>query len=116
MCHVVFLLPLLAIAVFFFLPPSQAAFVSVPLFLIFFWLAWVMWKDFRRPVTTGIEGMVGGKAQVVSRTKDGAKVLLRGELWDAVSGDELSVGEIVQVTGWERMKLVVRKEINSRVL
>ena len=110
MCHIVFLLPLLAVAVFLFLPPVPAAFVSIPLFLVFFWLAWVMWKDFRRPVTTGIEGLMGGKAEVVSKTRDGAKVLLRGELWDAESSDELSVGETVRVTGFERMRLVVYRE------
>jgi len=110
MCHIVFLLPLLAIAVFFFLPPDQAAFVSVPLLLAFFWLAWVMWKDFRRPASTGIEGMMGDKAQVLSKTSDGGKVLLRGELWDAVCRENLSVGETVRVTGLERMKLVVHRE------
>ena len=50
---------------------------------------------------------------MVSSAKDGAKVLLRGELWDAVSDDELAVGDAVQVTRFERMKLVVRKETNS---
>ncbi len=96
MCHVVFLLPLLAVAVFLFLPPAQAAFVSVPLFLIFFWLAWVLWKDLKRPISTGIEGLVGSRAQVVSKTKYGAKVSLKGELWDAVSRDDLNVGEAVK--------------------
>ncbi len=113
MCHILFLLPVIAIAVFFFLSSGQAAFLSIPLFLLFLWLSWVMWKDIRRPVATGIEGMVGGEAQVVSKTKNGAKVLLRGELWDAVCREELSIGETVRVTGLERMKLVVRKEANS---
>ncbi len=38
MCHIVFLLPLLAVAAFLFLPPAPAAFVSIPLCLVFFWL------------------------------------------------------------------------------
>lgn len=58
--------------------------------------------------------MIGGRAQVVSKTRDGAKVLLRGELWDAVSNNELTVGGTVKVAGLEGMKLVVRKEVNSR--
>mgnify|MGYP001564971914 CR=1 FL=1 len=109
MCHILFLLPFIALLLFFLLPPVQATFISVPLFLVFLWLAWVTWKDMRRPVATGIEGLMGGKAQVVSRTKDGAKVLLRGELWDTMCSDELSVGETVQVTGLEGMKLVVAR-------
>lgn len=110
MCHIVVLLPLLAVAVFLLLPLGQAAFISVPVFLVFFWLAWVMWKDFRRPVSTGIEGLLGNRAQVVSKTSYGARVSLKGELWDAVSGDELSVGETVRVTRFERMRLVVHRE------
>ena len=110
MCHILFLLPFIALLLFFLLPPVQATFISVPLFLAFMWLAWVTWKDMRRPVATGIEGLMGGKAQVVSRTKDGAKVLLRGELWDAVCSEDLSVRETVRVTGLDRMKLIVRKE------
>jgi len=107
MCHILILLPLIALILFFLLPSAQATFVSVPFFLVFLWLAWVMWKDLRRPVSTGIEGLVGSRAQVVVKTTDGAKVSLRGELWNAESSDELSVGETVRVTGFERMKLVV---------
>ena len=109
MCHILFLLPFVALLLFFLLPSGQAIFLSIPLFLVFMWLAWVTWKDMRRPVATGIEGLMGGKAQVVSRTKDGAKVRLRGELWDTMCSDELSVGETVQVTGLEGMKLVVAR-------
>ncbi len=110
MCHILFLLPFVALLLFFLLPPGQATFLSIPLFLVFLWLAWVTWKDMRRPISTGIEGMMGGKARVVSRAKNGAKVLLRGELWDAMCSEDLSVGETVRVTGLDRMKLIVRKE------
>lgn len=111
--HIVLAL-LLVLALFIFLTPVQASFLSIPLILAFLWLSWITWRDWKRPVHTGIEGMMGGKAQVVSKTSDGAKVLLRGELWDAVSDNELTVGETVKVTGLERMKLVVAKETNSR--
>jgi membrane protein implicated in regulation of membrane protease activity len=114
MRHFLFLLPFIALLLFFLLPPGQATFISVPFFLVFVWLAWVTWKDMRRPVSTGIEGLMGGKAQVVGKTRDGAKVSLRGELWDAVSDDELTMGDTVRVTRFERMKLVVRKDVNSR--
>lgn len=110
MCHFLFLLPFVALGVFFFLPPGQATIVSLPIFLLLLWLSWVTWRDVKRPVTTGIEGMIGGKAQAVDRTKDRVKVLLRGELWDAVCSEDLSVGETVRVTGLDRMKLIVRKE------
>jgi len=110
MCHILLFLPVIALALFVFLPPGQAAFVSVPLFLMLLWLSWLTWKDMRRRATTGLEGMIVGKAQVVSKTAVGTKVMLKGELWDAICSDQLSVGETVQVTGLERMKLIVHKE------
>jgi membrane protein implicated in regulation of membrane protease activity len=110
--HVVVLL-LIVLAFFLFLTPGQAYFLSIPLLLFFVWLSWLTWRDMRRPATTGIEGIVGGKTQVVSRTKDGVKVLLRGELWNAVSDDPLTIGESVEIIGLEGMKLIVRKETKS---
>jgi membrane protein implicated in regulation of membrane protease activity len=110
MCHILLFFSVIALALFFFVPAGQAAFLSLPVFLILLWLSWLTWRDMRRQATTGIEGMIGGKAQVISKTEAGAKVLLKGELWNVVSGDDLSVGETVQVIGLERMKLVVERE------
>ena len=117
MCHVLLLLPFIALLLFFLLPPGQATFISVPLLLVSLWLAWVTWKDMKRPVATGIEALMGDKAQVTSKTRDGAKVLLRGELWDAVCSDCVfranrppNAEQTGRVTGLERMKLIVHRE------
>jgi membrane-bound ClpP family serine protease len=69
---------------------------------------WLMWKDFWKPVTTGIEGMMGGKAEVIQNGNGTLKVFFRGEMWDAISSKELSVGQRVEITGVERMRLSVR--------
>lgn len=69
---------------------------------------WLMWKDFWKPVTTGIEGMIGGKAEVIQNGNGTVKVFFRGEIWDAISKEDLSVGQRVEITGVERMRLVVR--------
>jgi len=38
-----------------------------------------------------------------------AKVFYRGEIWDAICPDEVSVGEFVRVTGVKGMKLTVQE-------
>jgi membrane-bound ClpP family serine protease len=68
-----------------------------------------MWKDFRRPATTGIEGMTGAKAEVIENGRGDLKVFVRGEIWDAVAKEDLSVGQRVEIIGVERMRLVVRR-------
>ena len=108
MCHIVFILPLVGLVLFWLLPLEQAIlFCSLILVAsgLFFWL---LWKDFRKPVTAGIEGMIGQKAEVIQNGRGTFKVFARGEIWDAISKEDLSVGQKVEIAGVERMTLVVR--------
>lgn len=57
---------------------------------------------------TGVEGMIGGKAEVIQNGNGTLKVFFRGEIWEAISRKELTVGQRVEVTGVERMRLSVR--------
>ena len=71
---------------------------------------WLLWGAMRRPATTGIEGMIGGTGTIF-RCGDGkVKVFYRGEIWDAVCTDAMSLGERVEIVGFERMKIVVRRK------
>lgn len=63
----------------------------------------------RRPVTTGIEGLVGERGVVRTPLDPRGKVALHGELWDAVSDVTIPAGDEVEVTGVERMLLHVRR-------
>lgn len=58
---------------------------------------------------TGVEGMIGGKAEVIQNGRGTLKVFFRSEIWDAVSKEDLSVGRKVEVTGVDRMRLMVRQ-------
>jgi membrane-bound serine protease (ClpP class) len=80
--------------------------------IVVFWgfILRLVWKDKRRKVTTGIEGMIGSEAKVIERNNVTLKVFFRGEIWDAVSSEDLSVGERVEILGIhreERMKVWV---------
>jgi membrane protein implicated in regulation of membrane protease activity len=86
--------------------------------IVVFWgfILRLVWKDKRRKVTTGIEGMIGSEAKVIERNNVTLKVFFRGEIWDAVSSEDLSVGERVEILGihrMERMKLWVGRSKDS---
>jgi membrane protein implicated in regulation of membrane protease activity len=108
MCHILFVLPFAGLVLFWLLPLEQAI-LSYSLILVASGiLLWLLWKDFVKPVTAGIEGMIGQKANVIQNSNDTVKVFFKGEIWDAVSQEDLSVGQRVEITGVERMRLVVR--------
>lgn len=109
MCHLILILPLVGPVLFFFLP-FERALIYYSLILLFSSLFyWLIWKDMHRPSTTGVEGMVGGTGQVIQNKKGKVKIFYKGEIWDAVCAEEVSLGEAVRVVGLERMRLIVQK-------
>ena len=68
----------------------------------------------RRPVSTGIEGMIGGVGKVIQISKKTAKMFYKGEIWDATSADQLSVGDSVEIARVERMTVIVRKVVKGQ--
>lgn len=111
MCHILFVLPFIGLVLFWLLPLEQAIFFYSLILVVCAALYWLMWKDFWRPVVTGVEGMIGGKAEVIQNGNGMLKVYFRGEIWDAISSENFSVGEKVEIAGahrLERMRLLVR--------
>lgn len=109
MCHIVLVLPVLALPIFMILPLEQALFYYGLILVACSFLYWLMVKDMHRPASTGVEGMIGGVGKVIGNGARGVKVFFKGEIWDADCREEISEGEAVEVTGMERMKLIVRK-------
>lgn len=110
MCHILFVLPFVSLILFLWLPLEQALVLYLLVLLICSIFYWLIWKDMRRPTATGIEGMIGGIAQVIQDDKRTGKVFFKGEIWDVICKEDLAVGESVEITGLERMKLLVRKK------
>lgn len=116
MCHILLVLPLVSLILFSLLPLGEAATLYSFLLLVSAVVYWLMWRDMRRPAATGIEGMVGGRAEVTQNGNGALKVFFRGEIWDAVSHDDLPVGERVEIVGThrlEKMRLLVRRRVGS---
>ncbi len=109
MCHILFLIPFMAPILFFFMPFGLALVLYSLILILCSIFYWLIWKDMRRPMTTGIEGMIGGVGKVMRYGRKAAKVYYKGEIWDAICAEDVAIGESVVVTGLERMKLIVRK-------
>ena len=95
----------LAIAGLFFLPqPWSVVFVCVAALIevgeVFLWIKFLR----RHRVTTGVEGMLGERAEVIGP----GRVRVRGEIWHARGA--VPGAEAVTVTGVDGLTLVVEPE------
>lgn len=114
MCHLLLVMPFVSLVVFWILPFEQALAIYLIILGACAVLYWLIWKAFRRPVATGIEGMIGGVGEVLESGEKSVKIFFKGEIWNAVSGERLSVGDSVEITRLERMTLIVRKVIRGQ--
>ncbi len=68
---------------------------------------WVRYlKRFR--VTTGAEGLVGERADVIDPCRPRGRVRLMGEIWNAECPEEADAGDAVEVVEVDRLTLTVR--------
>lgn len=110
MCHVLLTLPLMALPVFWMLPPS----IALPIYgtvagvsLVVYWYAL---QAMKRPVATGIEGMIGELGTVVEMNERELLVRIHNELWRATGhGVAVHAGDTVEVVGYELRMLRVRR-------
>ena len=109
MCHILLLLPIFALPLFLLFPWKEALLPYAAVCFLSAAFYWLIWRTMRRPATTGLEGMMGGTGTVIRCSEGQTKVFCRGEIWDAVCNEGMSLGERVEIIGFERMKLVVRR-------
>ena len=108
MCHVVLLMPLLALPMFWLLPldvagPSYAGIVAVS-----GWLYYYVLKAMHRPVETGREPLLRATGEVLaSRPYGHYLVRVKGETWSARSPDALAAGDPIAVTDVDGVVLEV---------
>ena len=81
-----------------------AAVALVELFEIFIWLRWRKVKS-----TTGAEGLVGMKAQVVTECRPEGQIKLKGQIWKAHCRDGAAAGDEVVVDKVDGLRLLVSR-------
>lgn len=112
MCHLLLILPVIAVAAFWFWPPAIAASVYGAVLVISMLFYSMLIKSMHRPVRTGREDMLHSSG-IVLRPAGPRAVWIRvhGEEWRARSGAaDLRPGETVRITGMDGMTLRVVPE------
>lgn len=109
MCHILLLLPLIALPVFSFFPLS----VSVPVYGVVVALSaavyWTAIQAMNQPVLNGAEGMIGNICDVVEIRDGKLFVRLHSEIWRAVPAEpRLNKGDRVKVVGVKNLTLHVQ--------
>jgi membrane-bound serine protease (ClpP class) len=72
-------------------------------------LAWLVFRALRRRPATGSEGLIGEKGRVLSAICGNGEVFVHGEIWKAVSEEEIQEGDAIEVTEVEGLALRVRR-------
>lgn len=111
MCHIVLLMPVLGLGVFWILPLP----IAIPVYLVILagsiFVYYAMIHAMQCPVKTGVEGMVGDVGEVLDRLNPRGKVRVHGEIWKAESSDFSNRGDQVEVIGANGLTLKVRKAV-----
>ena len=115
MSHLILLLPLLALVLFWILPLS----IALPLYLIVLALSVVLYRSIlqamHRPVSVGVETMVGQEGRVVEVSRRGVRVAVGGEMWNARADVPLVKGDLVEILSIRGLWLRVRRAGGQRL-
>lgn len=105
MCHLLLLMPLFGLALFWVLPLP----IAVPAYLLVLiasaWLFYKVMQAMKLPAYVGWEALVGQEVEVVAPadTLGRGRYLVRhgGELWSALSEGQLNPGEKARIVSFE---------------
>lgn len=111
MCHLVLFMPVLALPVFWLLPPTLAIPLYVLVLVLSAWLYYVVYRIMHRAPVIGPETLLNACGRVISADGMSGLVRINNELWWAESGRELHRDEPVRVTG--RWGLVLQVTANT---
>jgi len=72
----------------------------------------IFWTRYLRGirVRTGVEGMIGARAEVIEACRPRGRVRMRGEIWAARCEAGAEVGEAVRIVAVERLLLIVSRD------
>jgi membrane-bound serine protease (ClpP class) len=113
MCHLVLLLPIFGLVVFWILPIWIALPLYVLILLISLILYYAIMKAMKTPVKTGAKGMIGMVGNFLGFNSNEGIVRVHGEIWNASSPDNLNSGEEIRVVSVNGLHLLV-ESINNK--
>ena len=109
MYHLVLLMPLLALVLFWILPLG----VALPAYLVILIASILIYisllRAMHRPVTTGQQGLLGETCEITDIKNHKGHVMLHGEIWEADISGKVHKGDEAIVTGVNGLRLKVKK-------
>lgn len=118
MCHLILLLPLIALPVFWVWPLSWAVPTYALALLISGSTYYYAMAAMHRDISAGRESLAQARGKVVARSGAKLSVRVQGELWAASSDQDLNPGdavEVIRVTGLT-LKVQRRRSASSGAL
>lgn len=109
MCHLILLLPVVAISLFWFFPLSIAVPTYGVVLIVSGWVYFLAIRAMRRPVQTGVEALMHSIGEVLGKEGSLFRVRVRSEVWNAESTDNLQPGDAVEVVSVDELRLKVRR-------
>lgn len=109
MCHLVLLLPVVGLPLFWLAPLYAAGPVYALNLFLSVWLYWLIMRSWRQPVESGVEQLRRASGRVVDVTGKSATVRVRNELWKCKCREKLSCGDTVKVLDVDGLTLRVEK-------
>ncbi len=105
MCHLILLMPIVALPVLWLLPLGEGIAVYTVVALVAGTVYWLAVKAMRAPVMSGTETCFAGRGSVRSADGHRGSVWVASELWSAESRDApLAIGDAVEVIGIRRIE------------
>lgn len=108
MCHLILLLPVVALPLFWMLPLTIAGPVYIACVAVATIVYYYAWETGHRPVRIGQERLLHSQGTVVA-IAPALRIKVNSDVWLARSEDTLAVGEAVHVDGRNGLTLLVSK-------
>ena len=113
MCHLILLMPVLGIPIFWLIPLNFTIPSYIVIVLLSTFLYWLIIRAMKKPIQDGFQSLIGTEDEVISkRSPDGStRYLVRsqGELWNAYSTDVLEIGEPVDIVAVKGIGIVAER-------
>jgi membrane protein implicated in regulation of membrane protease activity len=114
MCHLILMLPVLGLPVFWLLPLLEALPVYGVILVLSILVYVYVVRAMRHPVETGAEEILHSTGKVVDAGTKNIRVRVHSEMWQAVSAEKLQPGDLVEIISIDGLRLRVRKHVASR--
>lgn len=110
MCHLLWMLPVLALPLFWIFD----FYTAFPIYLGVVVLSGVMFyltmRSMRQAPQSGIESMQGEIVEVMEASGSRGRVRYHNTVWYAIAREPIAVGEKVRIIGNQGLRLIVEKE------